>query len=143
VRFSNYEGGATIGAYLLDKAEKEAIEYFVFYAFVPAYDFSHLSARHQGLRIEDDYKAWSDLLERFNHMFGLNIDLSELEEHSQELMDTMAAKFKELEEEAPELKIKEFLAELAQEFTERTFMPLDDVWERELGDLFDDEESVE
>src|SRR5215510_12262752 len=29
VRFSNYEGGTTIGSYLLDKAEQRELEYFV------------------------------------------------------------------------------------------------------------------
>ena len=28
---------------------------------------------------------------------------------------------------------------VGEEFIEMTFMPLDDVWERELGNLFDDE----
>ena len=33
---------------------------------------------------------------------------------------------------------REYLEQLASEFTEMSFMPLDDVWERELGDLFQD-----
>ena len=40
----------------------------------------------------------------------------------------------------PQLKIKEYVAGLTEEFEEMSFMPLDDVWERELGDLFDDME---
>ncbi len=58
VKFSNYKGGATIGSYLLDSAEQREIEFFVFYGFVPAYDFSELSPLLQGIRIENDFKAW-------------------------------------------------------------------------------------
>ncbi|MFQ5612072.1 MAG: PAC2 family protein [Anaerolineae bacterium] len=140
VRFSNYEGGATIGSYLLDKAEQRGVEFFVFYAFVPAYDFSSLSRQVQGISIESDYKAWHDLLKRLNHMFGLAVDLSELERQSAELIASMDAKIDELEQKLPQLNVKEYLAKLADDFTEMSFMPLDEVWERELGDLFKDEE---
>lgn len=141
VKFSNYEGGTTIGTYLVDKAEQREIEFFIFYAFVPAYDFSQLSENlQQGVRIESDFKAWYDLMRRFNHMFKLGIDLSGLEKQSDELIASMNAKLDELESEMPQLKIKEYLEKLAEEFTEMSFMPLDDVWERELGDLFEDME---
>jgi len=33
------------------------------------------------------------------------------------------------------------MQKLEEEFTENPFMPLDDVWERELGDLLDDLET--
>jgi predicted ATP-grasp superfamily ATP-dependent carboligase len=138
VRFSNYEGGATIGSYLLDEAEQRGLEYFVFYAFVPAYDFSDLSPLLQGMRIEHDYKAWYDLMLRFNHMFGLGFDLSELEEQSEDLLSSMHNKIEELESQLPQLNVREYLDKVAEEFTEMPFMPLDDVWERELGDLFED-----
>ena len=45
----------------------------------------------------------------------------------------------ELEKEMPQIKVKEYIQKVRQEFTELTFMPLDEVWERELGNLFDDE----
>jgi predicted ATP-grasp superfamily ATP-dependent carboligase len=141
VKFSNYEGGTTIGTYLVDKAEQREIEFFIFYTFVPAYDFSRLSTNlQQGVRIENDFKAWYDLMRRFNHMFKLGIDLSDLEKQSDELIVSMNSKLDELEREMPQLKIKEYLEKLAEEFTEMSFMPLDDVWERELGDLFEDME---
>lgn len=138
VRFSNYEGGATIGSYLLDEAEQRGIEYFVFYAFVPAYDFSDLSPLLQGMRIEHDYKAWYDLMLRFNHMFGLGLDLSKLEEQSEDLLLSMHNKIEELGNQLPQLNVQEYLDKVAEEFNEMPFMPLDDVWERELGDLFED-----
>ena len=140
VKFSNYEGGTTIGTYLVDKAEHRNIELLAFYAFVPAYDFGQLSlSQQQGIRIETDFKAWYDLMRRFNHMFHLDIDLSELEQESEALITSMEAKIEELAQEIPQLNVKEYLEKVGEEFIELTFMPLDDVWERELGNLFDDE----
>ncbi|MDX1522955.1 MAG: PAC2 family protein, partial [Anaerolineae bacterium] len=136
-KFSNYEGGDTIGSYLVDKAEEKELEFFTFYAFVPAYDFSQLSALVQGVRIENDYKAWYELMRRFNHMFDLGIDLTELQREMDELTTSMDAKIEELEKKMPQLKITEYMAKLTEDFTEMPFMLLDDVWERELGDLLD------
>jgi proteasome assembly chaperone (PAC2) family protein len=138
VRFSNYEGGTTIGTYIVDRAESRGIEFVVFYAFVPAYDFSQIASGVQGVRIENDYKAWYDLLRRFNHMFGLDIDLSDLEEQTDELILLMDTKVEELDRKMPELQVREYIDSLSEEFTERTFEPLGDLWRRELSDLFDD-----
>ena len=140
VRFSNYEGGATIGTYLVDQAEKRGIEFIVFYAFVPAYDFSELSTLLQGIRIENDFKAWYDLMRRFNHMLDLGLDLSGLEQQSSELISSMHDKVAEIARKMPQLNVKAYMDKLSEEFTERPFMPLDEVWERELGDLFEDME---
>jgi proteasome assembly chaperone (PAC2) family protein len=139
-KFSNYEGGSTIGTYLVDQAEQRGIEFLVFYGFVPSYDFSELSILLTGMRIENDYRAWYELMRRLNHMFGMETDLSDLERKTQELNASMDAQIDDLEQKAPRLKIREYLEELATEFQERPFMPLGDVWERELRDLFDEEE---
>lgn len=138
VRFSNYEGGVSIGSYLADLAEQRDIEYIVWYALVPAYDLSQLSSNLQGMVVENDFKAWYDLMRRLNHMFGLQLDLAELARRSDELLTAMADKLNALERRLPQLNIREYLAELASDFVEMPFIPLDDVWERELGDLFDD-----
>lgn len=140
VRFSDYEGGTTIGTYIVDRAEHKGVEFFVFYAFVPAYDFSQLSTHVQGMRVENDFKAWFDLLRRFNHMYGLAIDLSDLVEKSDELLLSMDAKIDEVDKKLPELEVRDYMQRLAEDFTERPFEPLSDVWERGLRDLFDDEE---
>ncbi|NJN95577.1 MAG: hypothetical protein HC875_16440 [Anaerolineales bacterium] len=50
LRFANYEGGVSIGSYLADEAEQRGLEYIVWYAFVPAYDFR---------RSRPICKAWS------------------------------------------------------------------------------------
>lgn len=140
VRFSNYEGGVSIGTYLADRAEQRGIEYVVWYAFVPAYDLSQLSSNLQGMVVENDFKAWYDLMRRLNHLFGLGFDLTDLARRSDELLTVMGEKLDALERRLPQLDIREYLAKLTSDFTEMPFIPLDDVWERELGDLFNDME---
>lgn len=138
VRLSDYEGGTTIGTLLVDRAERRRIELVDLYAFVPAYDFGQFDDQVQGVRIENDFKAWYDLMRRLNHMFDLGMDLADLERQSLELVSALDSKIEELERKLPQLKVREYMEELAKDFTERSFMPLDDVWERELGDLFSD-----
>ena len=139
VRFSNYEGGASLGSFLVDRAEQVDMEYFTLYAFVPAYDFSHLSQQLQGLRIESDYRAWCELMRRLNHMFHLGFDLSDLEQQSDLLTVSVAAKVDELQNKMPQVNVKAYIESLSANFNETPFMPLD-VWERGLSDLFDDKE---
>ncbi len=138
VRFSNYEGGVSIGSYLVDQAEREAMEYFSFYGFVPAYDFSQSSIPIQGIRIENDFKAWYEIMRRLNFMFDLGIDLSDLARQSDDVVTSMEAKLDELKRKMPQLRLNEYMEQLTREFEEMPFMPLDDVWERELSDLFKD-----
>lgn len=138
VNLSNYEGGATIGSYIVDRAERRGIEVVGFYGFVPAYDFSELSSVIPGIRIESDFKAWYDLMSRINYMFHLNLDLTELEQSSQELLASMEAQLDELENQAPQLDIREYLEDLTQEFEEKPFIPFDDVWREGLEDIFRD-----
>lgn len=138
VTLSNYEGGATIGSYMLDQAERRGLEFLVFYGFVPAYDLSQLSKVLQGIRIENDYKAWYDLMNRFNHMFNLPLDLTDLAQQSDTLIESMAAKIDEVEKSMPQLKVREYMEAITNRFSEHPFMPLDDVWERELGDILED-----
>lgn len=140
VRFSNYQGGATIGSYLIDRAESHDLEVFVFNAFVPAYDFSQASSSIQGVRIEHDYRAWYELMRRFNHMFGLGIDLSDLDRQSEELAASIDTKIAEMERNLPQINVRGYLEKITENFSERPFMPLDDVWEQELRDLFEDAE---
>jgi predicted ATP-grasp superfamily ATP-dependent carboligase len=146
VRFSDYEGGATIASYLLDRAERENLEFLALYSFVPAYDFAPPdfsdpeTASVQGIRLENDFRAWYELMRRINHMFAMGLDLSELEKLTEELNSSVEAKIEELVQEMPETDVRAYLNQLQQEFEERPFMPLDDLWEQELGDLFADDE---
>jgi predicted ATP-grasp superfamily ATP-dependent carboligase len=137
LRFSDYEGGATICSYLADRAEQRDIEFLAFYGFVPAYDFSQISTSVQGFSIENDFKAWYDLVKRFNHMFNLTLDLSDLEAESNQLMTSIEAEIDKLEEQTPGLQIREYIETLSEDFTEKRFIPLGDMWTRGLRDLFD------
>ena len=128
VRFSNYEGGTTIGSYLAYHAGQRN----------KAYDFGQVMLPAQSVRIEDDVKAWYDIMRRADFMFHLGMDLSELRIQSDELISSMEEQMEELSRQAPQLDVNAYLQKLDDEFTENPFMPLDDVWERELGDLLDD-----
>ena len=144
VRFSNYEGGTTIGTYMVDNAERLDLEFIVFYAIVPAYDFSPVSDLVQAISIEHDFKAWYDLMRRINHMYQMEIDLSELEEQSHELRQSMDAKIAELEDQLPDLAVHAYLADLEEDFDAEPFIPpLSDVWGRALGNLLRDEDTEE
>ena len=136
MRFSNYEGGSSIGSYLVKLAEAAQIEFQVFYGMVPAYDFGQSPLFSQGVRIESDYKAWYDILFRVEHMFRLGLDLGKLERKSQALVQVMDKKLEEMAEKKPDLPIEEYMEQVADQFEEMSFIPLDDVWERELEDLF-------
>jgi predicted ATP-grasp superfamily ATP-dependent carboligase len=137
VTFFAYEGGVTISTYLAGRAEQRGIELVVFYSFVPAYDFSPLSSTFQGVRIERDFRAWYELVRRLNHMFGLSIGLADLRQQSNELTAEMDARIAQLDRERPQLEVRKQLQKLSRDFTETPFMPLDEMWERELRDLFE------
>jgi proteasome assembly chaperone (PAC2) family protein len=136
VKFSDYEGGATIGAYLVDRAEARGLEVIDFYGFVPAYDFTRLSIPLSGIRLENDYKAWYDIARRINHMFDLGLDLTGLQQQGHQLITSIDAKIEELEKNIPQVNVREYIRELSRNFKELSFMPLDDVWKQELGDIF-------
>jgi proteasome assembly chaperone (PAC2) family protein len=137
VSLSNYEGGATIGVALAYAAQQRGAEVIDWYGFVPAYDFSELSNTVQGMRIDNDFKSWHELLLRFNRMLGLDLDLSDLAQRSKELVQSMDAKIDELDRRMPHLKVKDYMARLSEGFTEPSDLPMDDLWAEELGDLLD------
>ena len=138
VRFSNYEGGATISMYLAHRAEARGIEFFRFCAFVPSYDFSESSMFVQQMTIEEDFKAWYDLMIRLDHMFDLRIDLSDLERRSDELIAEWDSKIDHLARAMPQLGVRAYMEQVNEDFTEVSFVPLSDVWEEELGHLLED-----
>lgn len=140
VRFSNYEGGSTIGTYLAHRAEQRGIELVVFNALVPSYDFSEDSLTVQPIAVGEDYKAWHDVMLRVNHMFRLGLDLADLEGRSKELITAWDGKIRQLSQSMPQLNVDEYMEKVRAEFTERSFFPLDDVWVNGLRDLFDEGE---
>ena len=140
VTFSNYAGGSTIGTYLADLAEERGIELVAFYASVPSYDFSKSTIAVQAVTIGEDFKAWRDLMVRLNHMFGLGMDLSDLERQSDELISGWDSRIAELAKSMPQLEVESYMEKVRADFTERSFVPLSDLWEEELGDLLKDNE---
>jgi hypothetical protein len=138
VRFSNYDGGATISMYLAAQAEQRGIEFFRFCTLVPSYHLAAASASLQSVAIGEDYKAWYDLMVRLDHMFRLDFDLSDLEVHSKQLISEWHDKIEHLIRTMPQLEVDTYMEEVNQDFTERSFVPLSDVWQQELRDLLDD-----
>ena len=140
VNFSNYHGGASIGSYLCRRAGVRGIEFVGLYAFVPIYDFSKVSSIGSTLRIEDDYAAWLGVMRRVKYMLKLDFDLSDLERKNEHLRKMLDDKIEELSDSAPQLKVQEYLDEIAAAFTEVSFNPLADVWEDEINRLLDDKD---
>jgi len=139
VRFSNYEGGVSIGSYLAAQAARRQIEYVGWYAFAPLYDFSALSPMLQTLMIEEDYRAWYDVMRRVNYMFKLGFDLSDLESKSAALIKAIATKIENLSAAMPQFGIQQHIQKLTADFVEPSFEPLDDAWEAGLKDIFKEE----
>jgi predicted ATP-grasp superfamily ATP-dependent carboligase len=139
VNLSVYHGGAAIGSYLCHRASERDQQYVALYAFVPIYNFSVEGQFENAIRVEKDFAAWLGVMRRVNFMLHTRFDLADMEQQSQELLETMRAQLEEIERMAPQLGLREYMARIADSFTEQVFDPLDDVWEDEISKLFDDE----
>jgi proteasome assembly chaperone (PAC2) family protein len=137
VNFSDYHGGGSIGSYVCRRAAEQGIEYMSLYAFVPTYDFSNMSRNATGIQIENDFMAWLGIMRRVNYLLKLQVDLTDLEAKSQRLLKLMDAKIEEISKSFPEINIEEYLQRLEEEFEEKVFEPLQDLWEEEINRLFD------
>jgi proteasome assembly chaperone (PAC2) family protein len=140
VNLSDYHGGASIGSYVCRRASEQNMRYISFYAFVPTYDFSRFEALGKSIRLENDYVAWLGVMRRVNYLLGLELDLADLERKSERLIRVVGDKVEELDREAPQAGIRAYMDQLSNDFQEVSFMPLDDVWEQELGRLFGNRE---
>lgn len=138
VNLSDYHGGASIGSYLCRRAGDAGIEYVSLYAFVPTYDFSKVAKVINAIRIENDFMAWLGVMRRVNHMLKANFDLNELEEKSQHLLETVDEKVEEIDRDSPQLDVRDYMRRLSEEFEEKIFNPLDDLWEQEIRRIFDE-----
>ena len=118
------------------RANEQGIEFISFYAFVPTYEFSEIAEVGNTIRIENDYMAWYGIMRRVNYLLKLDFDLSDLERKSKRLIRIVDAKVDELDDVAPQLGLRAYLARLSEEFTETSFDPLDDVWEEEFRRIF-------
>lgn len=146
VTFSDYNGGASIDSVMAKRAGEQGMEFVGLYAFVPAYDFTLVSQANNTIRIENDFAAWLGVMKRINYMFHTSFDLLDLEEKSHQLLDLVRTKIDELELAAPQLRVKDYLRKLSEEFQEMPFNPLDPLWDEELKrllDKMDDEDDEE
>lgn len=143
VNLSDYQGGASIGSFICKRAGERDLEYVSFYSFVPTYELSGISQIGNTIRIENDYMAWFNVMQRVSYMLRLDIDLTDLEGKSARLINVMDAKIEELENASPQLGVREYVDQVAEAFTEIPFQPLDDVWEQEFRRLFDEGDAVE
>jgi proteasome assembly chaperone (PAC2) family protein len=138
VRFSDYEGGATISMYLAHRAELRGIEFLRFCAYVPLYDFSTPSTPVHPISIDEDFKAWYGLMRRLNHMFNLGVDLSDLRRRSENLISEWDAKIDQIARTMPQLQVRSYMEKVNRDFAEVPFELLGDVWEEGLRELFED-----
>jgi predicted ATP-grasp superfamily ATP-dependent carboligase len=141
LNLSDYQGGASIGAFICNRAGEKDIELVAFYAFVPTYDFSNIKQIGNTIRIENDFMAWLGVMRRVNYMHNTGIDLTDLERRSEHLIQLVGEKVEELESIAPGLGVREYFKRLSDEYTELPFNPLDDIWEDELRRLLEDFDS--
>jgi proteasome assembly chaperone (PAC2) family protein len=135
VTFSDYNGGASIDSVLAKRAGEQGIEFVGLYAFVPAYDFSLVTQSGNTIRVENDFTAWLGVMRRINYMMRLGFDLLDLENKSRHLVELVRSKIDELEINAPQLGVREYLRKLSEEFQEIIFNPLDPFWDEELKKL--------
>ena len=139
VRFSNYEGGATIGMVLASKAEERGIRLFRFCAYVPTYDFVAGSVLVRHFVMENDHRAWYELMRRLNHMFHLGVDLSDLAAQSAGLTAAWDAQVARLASDLPQLHIQDYLDRVEAEFVEETGDHISDVWDEALRDILSED----
>jgi hypothetical protein len=138
-RFSDYSGGSTVGMYLVKGAERRGIEFVRLTVMVPAYDLSKGETIAQPMTMKYDHKGWYDVLVKLNSMCSLGLDLTDVERMGRTLISDWEAAMGSLAEAAPELDVEEYMEEMRAEFAEKSYPTLDDLWEEELADLFEDE----
>ena len=138
VNFSDYEGGASIGSYICQRAGQQAIEYANLYAFVPIFNLADLTQSGSTIHIENDFSAWLGIMRRVNHLLKTGFDLSDLRQKHEQLKNSIDAKVEELESASPGLELRKYLAGLSESYDEKSFDPLDEIWKKELGSLLDD-----
>ena len=144
---SNYQGPSSIGSFISKRAGDQGVEVIGLYAFCPIFQFGGMEDNNKSIFIEKDYFAWINVMERVNHLLGVNFDLTVLEDLSEDLITQINDRVIELDNKYPELRLADFFARLRANFEEQPFTSLDDIWEdslRKLGDEFfpseDDEE---
>ncbi len=115
VRFSNYGRNATIGVVINHYSKERGIESVRMSARTPSYQFS--------LTIDNDKRAMYDILRRIRYMFGINLDLADLEKESRQQISDFENALKGLYMEHPELEpqITTYMEQIGERFRELRF----------------------
>ncbi|MDH3943239.1 MAG: PAC2 family protein [Anaerolineae bacterium] len=137
VNLSNYQGPGSIGSYICQRAGENEIELVGLYTFSPIFQLANMDDFNENLHIEKDYMAWLGVMRRVNHMFGFDLDLTDLESRASRQIKKLDEKVAELDEANPELGVRDYIQRISDEFEEETFTPLEDVWQEELRRLGD------
>ncbi len=137
VTLSDYAGGASISSYICKRAGEREMQHVGIYAFVPTYNFAGPSQIGNTIQIENDFSAWLGVMRRINYMLKTRFDLDELAQKSAELTEAIDSKLDQLAGVAPQLKVREYVDRLKEDFEEVIFNPLGDVWQDEIRRLFD------
>ena len=137
VSLTDYHGGASIGSYLCKRAGDQGIEYVGLYGFVPMYDLSGAMQANKTVRVENDYSAWLGILRRINYMLKVNFNVTDLTMRASLLARGIRSRIDEIERDSPQLEVAEYIRKLSEDFVEQPFIPLDDVWEENLKQIFD------
>jgi hypothetical protein len=116
LRYSNYEGGATIGMLFATLAGRRGRDFTRLCAHVPAYEFSAGPTLIRSMTMDLDYSAWRGLLARINKLLGLSVDLAELDSRSSALTSAWDEQLEELSDTLPHLEVYDALDRMEAEF---------------------------
>lgn len=115
VTFSNYDKNATIGMVINHYSKERGIESVRMSARTPSYQLS--------LPIYSDKRAMYDILRRIRYMFGINLDLSDLEKESKQQISDFENGLKRLCMDNPGLEpqITTYMEQIEEGFKELSF----------------------
>ncbi|MFC2021567.1 PAC2 family protein [Chloroflexota bacterium] len=113
VTFSNYDRNATIGMVINHYSKERSIESIRMSARTPTYQLS--------LTVSSDKRAMYDILRRIRYMFGINLDLSDLEKESKQQISDLESALKGLCMDNPEPQITGYMEQIGEGFEELKF----------------------
>jgi predicted ATP-grasp superfamily ATP-dependent carboligase len=129
--FSNYSRNATIGMVINHYSKERGIESVRMSARTPSFQIP--------LAPSSDKRAMYDILRRIRYMFGINLDLSDLEKESKQQISDFENALKKLYIDNPELEsqIATYMDQIGEEFVELKFeepAKIPDVFLKEFND---------
>ncbi|MFC2035746.1 PAC2 family protein [Chloroflexota bacterium] len=113
--FPTYNINATIGMVINHFSKERGIESVRMRAFTPSYQFS--------VMIQDDKRAMYDILRRIRYMFGISLDLSDLEKESEQQISDYSDALNKLFTDRPDLKpqIAAYMEQIRERYEELKF----------------------